>query len=59
MPPAGFEGAITASERPQTHALDRAATGIGIYTVTWGKFVYCKVVGMLDCKENMNSQKNI
>jgi len=29
MPPEGFETAIPASERPQTHALDRAATGIG------------------------------
>jgi hypothetical protein len=29
MPPAGFEPKIPASERPQTHALDRAATGIG------------------------------
>jgi hypothetical protein len=28
MPPAGFESAIPVSERPQTHALDRAATGI-------------------------------
>jgi hypothetical protein len=28
MPPAGFEPAIPASERPQTHALDRAVTGI-------------------------------
>ena len=28
MPPTGFEPAIPASERPQTHALDRAATGI-------------------------------
>jgi hypothetical protein len=28
MPPVGFEPAIPASERPQTHALDRAATGI-------------------------------
>jgi hypothetical protein len=27
--PAGFEPAIPASERPQTHALDRAATAIG------------------------------
>jgi hypothetical protein len=30
MPPTGFEPAIPASERPQTHALDRAATGIGL-----------------------------
>jgi hypothetical protein len=29
MPPAGFEPLIRASERPQTHALDCAATGIG------------------------------
>jgi len=28
-PPAAFEPTIPASERPQTHALDRAATGIG------------------------------
>jgi hypothetical protein len=29
MSPAGFEREIPASERPQTYALDRAATGIG------------------------------
>ena len=28
MPPAGFEFTIATGERPQTHALDRAATGI-------------------------------
>jgi hypothetical protein len=28
MSPAGFEPAIPASKRPQTHVLDRAATGI-------------------------------
>jgi hypothetical protein len=28
MPPAGFEPTIPASERPQTHAFERAATGI-------------------------------
>jgi hypothetical protein len=30
MTPAGFEPAIPASERSQTHALDGAATEIGI-----------------------------
>jgi hypothetical protein len=30
MPPAGFELTIPVSERPHTHALDRAAKGIGI-----------------------------
>jgi len=29
MPTAGFEPAIPASERPQTHALDRLVTGPG------------------------------
>jgi len=29
MPPAGFEPAIPASKRPQTHALVHAAIGIG------------------------------
>ena len=29
MPPVGFEPAILAGERPQTYALDRAATGTG------------------------------
>jgi len=28
MPPAGFEPAVPANERPQTEALDRVATGI-------------------------------
>ena len=31
MPPAGFEPAISAGVRQQTYALDRAATGTGIW----------------------------
>jgi len=31
MPPAGFETTTPASERRQTHALDRAATGTGTH----------------------------
>ena len=31
MPPAGFEPAIPAGEKPQNHALDRAATGTRLY----------------------------
>jgi hypothetical protein len=34
MPPAGIEPSIPASERPQTHALDRTATGIGPRLIT-------------------------
>jgi hypothetical protein len=40
MPPAGFEPAIPASERPQTHALDSAATGIGDKDVNSHNIVY-------------------
>ena len=31
MPPAGFEPTVSAGERPQTYALDRTATGTGIF----------------------------
>ena len=34
MPPVGFEPKISAGERPQTYALDRAATGTG------SKYIY-------------------
>jgi len=30
MPPVGFEPTISAVERQQTYALDRAATGTGV-----------------------------
>ena len=30
MPPVGFEPTISAGERPQTYALNRAANGTGI-----------------------------
>ena len=31
MPPVGYEPSFPESKRPQSHALDRAATGIGAY----------------------------
>jgi hypothetical protein len=33
MPRAGFEPATPATERPQTYALDLAATGIGLQLI--------------------------
>jgi hypothetical protein len=39
VPPTGFEPTILVSERPQTHALDRTAAGIGCYEV------YCNKIG--------------
>ena len=42
MLPAGFEPAMPAREKPQTHALDREATGIGTLahkiTLFWSVF---------------------
>jgi hypothetical protein len=38
MPPVGFESTILVSERPQTHALDRTATGIGRHVPIFYKF---------------------
>ena len=34
MPRVGFEPTISAGERPKTYALDRAATGTGILSIT-------------------------
>jgi len=41
MPLAGFEPTIPASERPQTHALDRAATGIDKVLLISSIYVTC------------------
>jgi len=32
MPPVGFESTISAGERPQTYALERAVTGSDAFT---------------------------
>ena len=43
MPPAGFEPAIPASERPQNDALDRAANGIVLLLCNQNKILeFCK-----------------
>ena len=43
MSPVGFEPTISVSERPQTDALDRAATGTGTQTrYTFATFACCK-----------------
>jgi len=34
MPPVGFEPTISAGERPQIYALERAVTGIGLILST-------------------------
>jgi len=45
MPPVGFEPTISAGERPQTYALDRALTGTG-YCLGYNNLyivMYCKL----------------
>jgi len=40
MPLSGFKPTIPVSEQPQTHALDRAATGIGVLLL-WNNIICC------------------
>jgi hypothetical protein len=49
MLPAGFEPTIPASERPQTHALDRAATGID-----WKNAILPQITNILILVEQAN-----
>jgi len=39
MPPVGFEPTISAGERPQTYALDCAATGTGFSISNFIKYI--------------------
>ena len=65
MPPAGFEPAIPAGERLQTHTLDRSATGIGtIYPLgnqikmdMWHVWVKWKRIG--GWRENLKEWENL
>jgi len=43
MPPEGFEPANPASERQQTYALDRAATGIGSFLLSSRIEIFCSL----------------
>ena len=42
MPPVGFEPTVSAGERPQTYALDRAATWIGEEHLTNLNIITCR-----------------
>ena len=44
MTPVGFEPTISAGERPQTYALDRAATGTGMCVCVCVCMVVCVCV---------------
>jgi len=49
IPPVEFEPAIPASEKPQTHALNRAATGIGYYYIYYYYYYYYYVTLQKSC----------
>jgi hypothetical protein len=51
MPPAGFEPTIPASERPQTHTLDWAATAI----VEFGEFLFINPLFVTICPETFSN----
>jgi hypothetical protein len=49
MPRAGFKRATPATKRPQTYALDRAATGNGHISayIYWNKIIGVKIIGIM------------
>jgi len=49
MPPVGFEPTISAGERPQTYALDRAATGPALETIASCYIVVTNETSDLTC----------
>jgi hypothetical protein len=53
MPPLGFEPTISGSERPQTHALDRAETGIVIFIPSLRE--YYKLTLITQCKHLLHA----
>ena len=73
MPPVGFEPTISAVERPQTHALDSAATGTGTHIhiivdhmYTQLRFApdllerhYCTNLGVPDKQHEVTSQIHV
>jgi hypothetical protein len=60
MPPAGFEPAVPASRRPQTDALDRAATGIcrNLITVHYVSTYFEKYSNKIILRSNGKTHKS-
>jgi hypothetical protein len=58
MPPAGFEPTVPASERPQTHAIHRAATGIGISPTVDTKINYSVIYAPSPCAHTLRENRD-
>jgi tetrahydromethanopterin S-methyltransferase subunit F len=54
----GYEPAIPPSERPQTHALDRAATGIGTDTKYKAEWITAALQSGLKCTNVQTDKGN-
>jgi hypothetical protein len=50
MPPEGFEPTVSADERPQFHALDRAATCSGLLLLSFSFSFHCWIDNQLLCQ---------
>jgi len=48
MAPTGFEPSTPASERPQNHTLDGAATGIGMFSIKPHYFAYLTTLSVAE-----------
>ena len=57
MSSVGFEPTISAGERPQAHALDRAATGTGYSTVTDYKTHLDKCNDIVYCSGSLSARQ--
>jgi hypothetical protein len=59
MSSVGFEPTISACERPQTYALDRASTGTGLKTLYPNKINIPNSNGPLDAAVNLQAERKI
>jgi hypothetical protein len=63
MPRAGLEPTIPATKRPQTYALDRAATGIGTSVIygyqflNWSQQKLCTTCDLSTCSSHSNTER--
>jgi hypothetical protein len=54
MPPVGFNPTIPAGDLPHTYALDRAATGTGLYVFTSINSAYIENTLTVDTRDLFN-----
>jgi hypothetical protein len=54
----GFEPSIPASERPQTHSLDRAATGIGVFPHNYINYIFQRLIKTTNYNASVRNTHN-